>query len=169
MQAQFTELSLDEPYKRILERFGVNYEFYEDGAVKITSVHADLSDDLYERDIDASELEGAIITSINGVVVDTLSDEAFESLHDGESIEIIVENSEQKFTLKKRPYAEIEVSDIFVDLKTLSSISSNTASFDTVFDLHLTYKDPRLLQIATEVAEIITNSFPESDGAFFAH
>ena len=101
MQAQFIELSLDEPYKRILERFGVNFELYEDGAVKITSVHADLSDDLYERDIDASELEGAIITSINGVVVDTLSDEAFESLHDGESIEIIVEDSEQKFVLKK--------------------------------------------------------------------
>ena len=57
MQAQFTELSLDEPYTRVLERFGVNYEFYEDGAVNITWVHADLSDELYERDLDASELK----------------------------------------------------------------------------------------------------------------
>ena len=60
MRDQFTELSLDEPYKSVSERFGVQYEFYEDGAVQITSLHADLSDELYEKDIDASLLEGVI-------------------------------------------------------------------------------------------------------------
>ena len=53
MRDQFTRLSLDEPYKSVSERFGVMYDFYEDGAVQITSIHADLSDELYDKDIDA--------------------------------------------------------------------------------------------------------------------
>ena len=73
MRAQFSELSLDEPYKNVSKRFGVDYEFFEDGAVRIMSIHADLSDKLYEQDIDASLLEGAIVESINGVVVKSIS------------------------------------------------------------------------------------------------
>ena len=143
------------------------YDFYEDGAVQITSIHADLSDELYEKDIDASVLEGAIIKSINGVIVNSISDDKFDALHDGKSLEIIIEDSDQQFFLKKRAYAEIEVSDIFLDIKTLSSINSSTASFDAVFDLHMTYKDARLLPIATDVAAKIKERYPNSDGAFF--
>lgn len=167
MRAQFSELSLDEPYKNVSERFGVDYEFVEDGAVQIISIHADLSDKLYEQDIDASLLEGAIIESINGVVVKSISNDAFDALHNNETIEIIIENSEQKFLLEKSVYAEIKVSDIFIDIKTLSSINSSTASFDAVFDLYITYKDARLLPIATKVAEIIKKDYPNSDGGFF--
>lgn len=167
VQNQFTELSLDEPYRYVSERFGVDYEFLDDGTVQITSIHAELSDSLYEKDIDASYLEGAIVESINGVLVESISDDAFQKLHDGESIEITIENVEQKFFLEKRLYEAIIVSDIFLDIKTLSTISSNTASFDTVFDLHITYKDARLLPIATEIAETIKEAYPDSDGSFF--
>lgn len=167
MRDQFTRLSLDEPYKSVSERFGVMYEFYENGAVQITSIHADLSDELYEKDLDASVLEGAIIKSINGVIVNSISDDEFDALHDGKSLEIVIEDSDQKFVLKKRSYAEIEVSDIFLDIKTLSSINSSTASFDAVFDIHMTYKDARLLPIATDVAAKIKERYPNSDGAFF--
>ena len=167
MRDQFTQLSLDEPYKSVSERFGVMYDFYENGAVQITSIHADLSDELYEKDIDASVLEGAIVKSINDVIVNSISDDAFKALHNGKSLEIIIEDSDQQFVLKKRSYAEIEVSDIFLDIKTLSSINSSTASFDAVFDLHMTYKDARLLPIATDVAVKIKERYPDSDGAFF--
>ena len=122
MRAQFSELSLDEPYKNVSKRFGVDYEFFEDGAVRIMSIHADLSDKLYEQDIDASLLEGAIVESINGVVVKSISSDAFDALHNNKAIEIIIENSEQKFLIEKSVYADIKVSDIFIDIKTLSSI-----------------------------------------------
>ena len=93
---------------------------------------------------------------------------AFDALHNNKAIEIIIENSEQKFLIEKSVYADIKVSDIFIDIKTLSSISSSTASFDAVFDLYITYKDARLLPIATEVAEIIKKDYPNSDGGFSA-
>lgn len=167
MNDQFTELSLDEPYRSVSERFGLKYEFYEDGDVQISSIHPDLSDELYEQDKDASVLEWATIKSINGVIVNSISDDAFEALHNGKSLEIIIEDSDQKVLLEKRAYEDIVVSDIFLNIKTLSSISSNTASFNTVFDLHMTYKDPRLLPIATEIAETIKKSHPDGDGGFF--
>ena len=60
-----------------------------------------MSDLLYEKDIEATELEGAIVTSINDVEIGLLSDEDFDNMHEKENIKIRIENSEQEFFQKQ--------------------------------------------------------------------
>ena len=63
-----------------------------------------MSDLLYEKDIEATELEGAIVTSINDVEIGLLSDEDFDNMHEKENIKIRIENSEQEFFFQKQDF-----------------------------------------------------------------
>lgn len=167
MRKSFTKLALDEPYRKVEERFGYQYDWYDDGTIRITSIHADLYDSLFEQDLKPSDLIGATVVSLNDIPAQSISEESFQSIHDANTLKVVIENSDQEYILKKLEYEVLEVSDAFVDIKTLSTISSQSASFDTVFDLHMSYKDPRLISLAQEVSRKIKNLHADSDGSFF--
>ena len=67
MRKSFTKLALDEPYRKVEERFGYQYDWYDDGTIKITSIHADLFDSLFEQDLKPFDLIGARVVSLNDI------------------------------------------------------------------------------------------------------
>ena len=77
----------------------------------------------------------------------------------------MIENNDREYILKKLEYEVLEVSDAFIDIKTLSTISSQS-TLSIRYSTYTWPKDPRLISLAQEVSRKIKDLHADTDGSF---
>ena len=164
IKAQQFDLELD--VLPILSREYLGFEVdYNDGEPFITKVHPDITflnnQESQEEDekLEASDLEFAGISHVDGVEVANLSEEDFLSVftfsapetYNGKGedvIKITLADNNKTYHVK---FAEYETFDVYIspDIEHISSIDSKDGSFKTKLKLHTVWHDYRLSEMAS--------------------
>ena len=160
---QFASLSLDEAFLRKEARFGFTGQPYEDGSIRITKVHPDLADEIWEK-YDEAILNNEWLLKINGIEVEQLTEGEWRKLTSAsDMLTLEVEGYSNKFSLDKKEYSSLVIDDLILDVDDVSEIDTKTSSFHTKFSTTITWRDERLIPI---LKDIINNS-PKPDGSGF--
>lgn len=163
LEESFSQLSLDEPYLTEENRFGISFNYNDDGSKEITSLHQDLADDIYAN-YDEADLYFSNIVQINGREVSTLNDDEFDLEFEGEKLEIKVDRYDDLFSLNRKNYPSIIIDDVILELHDVSSINTKTSQFDANFTIHSLWRDERYIEIANSIYSGAPNG--ENSGFF---